>query len=382
MKIGLNAHLLSFEPTYRQAGVSKYIEALVRHLPVVAPDTDLTVFTGPAHPPTTAGFHPDIKWQHSRLPTANPNIRIAWEQSAAAFMVLRSGIDLYHAPVNVLSPGIRKPQVVTVHDLAFHYYPEQYPAMKQRYLRAMTAASVRRATLIIAVSEATRQDIIRIHRVAPERVVVVPNGVDDVMQPLPEQDVATFREQQDLPEHFFLFLGTLQPRKNVETLVRAYATVSMGIDWPLVIAGAKGWQYERIFQLVEELGLTARVRFAGHVPGEQLPLWYNAATMLVYPSRYEGFGLPLLEAMACGTAVIGSTVSSLPEVVGDAGLLVDPDDAPGLAESMLRLAADGDLRQQLERRGLKRSTSFTWHETARSTAGVYRRALAGAVGRV
>ena len=141
MNIGLNAHLLSFEPTYRQAGVSKYIEALVRHLPVVAPETDLTVFTGRARPPATAGFHPGIKWQHSRLPTANPNIRIAWEQAAAAFMVLRAGVDLYHSPVNVISPGVRKPQVLTVHDLAFHRYPEQYPAMKQRYLRTMTAAS-------------------------------------------------------------------------------------------------------------------------------------------------------------------------------------------------------------------------------------------------
>lgn len=377
MKIGLNAHLLSFEPTYRQAGVSKYIEALVRHLPDVAPDDQLTVFTGPARPLATAGFHPDIHWHHSRLPTANPNIRIGWEQTAATVNVLRSDIDLLHSPVNVISLGVRRPQVVTVHDLAFHHFPEQYPGMKQRYLRAMTAASVRRATIVIAVSEATRQDIIRIHKINPERVVVVPNGVDPVMQPLPEAQVAAFREQQDLPEHFFLFLGTLQPRKNVEGLVRAFASVSMGIDWPLVIAGAKGWQYEQIFELVRELGLTSRVRFAGHVPGEQLPLWYNAATVLVYPSRYEGFGLPLLEAMACGTAVIGSTASSLPEVVGDAGLLVDPDDTPGLAESMLRLAADSELRQQLERRGLERSASFTWQETARLTAGVYQRALAG-----
>lgn len=377
MRIGLNAHLLSFESTYRQAGVSKYIEALVRHLPSVAPDDDLIVFTGPEKPPASTGFHPGITWHHSILPTASPNVRIAWEQTVATLGIPRSGVDLLHAPVNVISMGVRVPQVVTVHDLAFHHYPEQYPGMKQRYLRTMTRASVRRATLVIAVSEATRQDIIRIHDVDPERVVVVPNGVDDFMRPLPETEVAAFREQQNLPEHFFLFLGTLQPRKNVEGLVRAFASVSMGVDWPLVIAGAKGWQYEQIFRLVEELGLTSRVRFAGHVPGEHLPLWYNAATMLVYPSRYEGFGLPLLEAMACGTAVIGSTASSLPEVVGDAGLLVDPDDIPGLAESMLRLASDSELRQQLEQRGLERSTSFTWQETARLTAGVYHRALAG-----
>lgn len=376
MRIGLNAHLLSFEPTYRQAGVSKYIEALLRYLPEVAPDLAVVAFTGPARPLPEQGFEQRIEWRHSRLPTAKPEVRIGWEQTSGVVAAHRARIDLLHAPVNVISMGVRLPQVVTVHDLAFHHYPEQYPGMKQRYLRAMTRQSVRRATRVIAVSEATRQDIISVYDIEPARVVTVPNGVDDGMRPLPSEDVQAFREEQGLPEHFFLFLGTLQPRKNIAALVRAYATASMGVDWPLVIAGAKGWQYEQIYAQVQDLGLEDRVHFAGHVPGEQLAHWYSAATILVYPSLYEGFGLPLLEAMACGTPVIGSNVSSLPEVIGDAGVQVDPRNVPALAEAMLRLAADGELRQQLSRRGLERAASFTWREAASKTVDVYRQVIA------
>ena len=376
MKIGLNAHLLSFEPTYRQAGVSKYTEAMLRYLPEVAADLELIAFTGPARPRPEQGLDSRIEWRHSRLPTAKPEVRIGWEQSSGVIAAQRAGIELLHSPVNVVSIGAWLPQVVTVHDLAFHHYPEQYPGMKQRYLRTMTRLSVRKARRVIAVSEATRQDVIAVYGVDPERVVTVPNGVDDSMQPLPEDELGRFRAEQSLPEHFFLFLGTLQPRKNIEALVRAYATASMGIDWPLVIAGAQGWQYEQIYAQVQALGLGSQVRFAGHVPGEQLRHWYSAASILVYPSFYEGFGLPLLEAMACGTPVIGSNVSSLPEVIGDAGLQVDPRDVPALASEMLRLAADRELQQQLIERGLERAASFTWRETARQTVEVYRRVIA------
>lgn len=372
MRIGLNAHLLSFEASYRQAGVSRYIEALLRYLPEVAPDLELLAFTGPSSPPAGNGFAHGIDWRHSRLPTSRPEARIVWEQMAGIPAVWRSGVDLWHSPVNVASMGVTVPQIVTVHDLAFQHFPEQYPAMKRRYLSTMTRLSARRAARVIAVSEATRQDVITTYRVDPERVVAVPNGVGDDMRPLADDEVAAFRELHGLPDHVVLFLGTLQPRKNIELLVRAYASVAMGIDWPLIIAGAKGWQYEQIFSLVRELGLTNQVRFVGHVRGEELALWYNAATVFVYPSRYEGFGLPLLEAMACGSAVVTANASSLPEVVGGAGLLVDPDDAPGLAEAILRLAGDAGLRQQLQSRGRERAKLFTWRNTALRTVDVYR----------
>jgi glycosyltransferase involved in cell wall biosynthesis len=375
VRTGLNAHLLSFDTTYRQAGVSRYIEALLRHVPDVAPDDDLVVFAGRQRAPAAAGFDQTIEWQHSRLPTANPSVRIAWEQTAGVIATRRAHLDLLHSPVNVVPLGVSTPQVVTVHDLGFHHFPEQYPGMKQRYLKAMTRLSIRKAAAVITVSEATRRDVIDVYGVDPERVVSVPNGVDDSMRPLDEDAVRRFRHRYGLPDQFVLFLGTLQPRKNIEVLIRAFALLANDIDWPLIVAGAKGWMFESLFALVDELDLTERVHFAGHVPSEDLVYWYNAASMLVYPSRYEGFGLPLLEAMACGTAVIAANTSSLPEVVGDSGLLVEPDDVEGFTAAMRTLASDDNYRQQLEQSGLERAASLTWRDTARRTVDIYHHVL-------
>lgn len=377
MRIGINGHLLSFEETYRQAGVSRYIEALLRELPGVAPDDDLVVFSGPVDAEDEGKFDPKIEWRQSRVRTVRPPVRIAWEQTAGPLAARRAGIDLMHFPVNVVTLSPSVPQVVTVHDLAFHHFPEQYPAAKQRYLRLMTRLSVGRARRVIAVSEATRQDVIRLYGRSPERVVAVPNGIGGEMKPLPPDRVAEFRRERELPEEFFLFLGTLQPRKNLETLLRAYAMIANEVAWPLIVAGAAGWQYDRTFGLVRQLGLSERVRFVGYVAGDELPLWYNAATVFVYPSLYEGFGLPVLEAMACGTPAIASNTSSLPEVVGDAGLTIDPTDTRALASAMLAVARDGDLRQQLGQRGRERAREFGWRRTAELTVEVYRQALCG-----
>lgn len=377
MRVGIIGHLLSFEPTYRQAGVSRYTEALVRELPAVAPNDDFVVFTGRQQPPEGRGFDPRVRFVHSPLPTEKPTVRIAWEQTAGVSVAVRERLDVVHAPVNVTPLVTGVPRVVTIHDLAFHLYPEQYPGAKQRYLRLMTRLSVQRAARVIAISESTRQDILRLYDCAPERVVVVPNGVSDAYQPLPADAVAAFRQAQGLPEHFILFLGTLQPRKNLDALLRAYARVADTVGWPLVVVGADGWDFQPVYRTAQELGIAEQVRFAGFAPQETLPLWYNAASMLVYPSLYEGFGLPLLESMACGTPVIAANTSSLPEVVGQAGLLIAPRDIEGLARAIQTLARDGGLRQELAERGLRRAAGYSWRATAQQTLEVYRDVAAG-----
>ena len=371
-RIGLIGHLLSFEPTYRQAGVSRYTEALVQELPHVGPDEEYVVFTGPARPPVTRGFDPGIEWVHTRMPTARPEARILWEQTVGATIARRYRLDLVHAPVNVTPLVTGAERVVTIHDLAFHLYPEQYPGAKQRYLRLMTRLSVQRAARVIAVSEATRQDVIRLYGARPDKVVTVPNGMSGGYLPLPADEVEAFRARQGLPERFILFVGTLQPRKNLETLLRAYAQVADVIGWELVVVGATGWSYAPIFETARSLGLAERVRFAGYVAGEELPLWYNAAGMFVYPSLYEGFGLPLLEAMACGTPVIAADTSSLPEVVGDAGLLVDPRDVDALTQAIHSLAGSETRREELRLRGRQRASAYSWRRTAEETLAVYR----------
>jgi glycosyltransferase involved in cell wall biosynthesis len=271
----------------------------------------------------------------------------------------------------------RVPTVITIHDLSFLRFADRFRPANRLYLTTMTRLSCRRARRIIAVSQATADEIARWLAVPTERVDVVPHGVEHKrFHPLPSDQVEAFRREKGLPERFALFLGTLEPRKNLAVLVEAFArTQAHHQGVPLVVAGGKGWYYQEVFQRVEQLSLTDTVWFPGFVPSAELPLWYNAATVFVYPSFYEGFGMPLLEAMACGTPVISSAASCMPEVVGDAGPLLKPDDTIGLAESLDRLLADADLRTELSRRGQERASGFTWEGTAAATVNCYHRVL-------
>lgn len=378
MRVGVLGHLLNFSPGFRQAGVSRYIEFLLKELPAVSYDVDLTAYaaSGVVSAADRQTFPPAIEWSLTKLPTEKPPVRIAWEQFAGPLQLTRDRIDVVHAPVNVAPILAGRPSVVTVHDLAFLVYPEQYPGIKQRYLAKLTQHSVRRAARVIAVSESTKRDILRFYGVHPDRVVVVPNGVESWMAPVEEPDeMAVFRRNQNVPEQFILFLGTLQPRKNLITLLRAWSGLEQETRLPLVVVGAEGWFYEEIFEEARRLGIAGDVFFAGYADASLLPLWYSAATMLVYPSLYEGFGLPVLEAMACGTPVIASDQSSLPELVGEAGILVAPTDVDALRSAIQRLTDDAALRSQLRASGLARAREFSWRRTARETLSVYRNAL-------
>jgi glycosyltransferase involved in cell wall biosynthesis len=368
--------LLDVRPGFRQAGVSRYIEFLVDALPSASADS-YVVYVGP-HAGKMLPRRSGIRWARSRIPTGTPEVRIAWEQLVAPAMLARDGIDVVHAPVNVSPHFTSRPTVVTVHDLAFRLFPEQYPGLKRRYLDALTRRSVEQADQVIAVSENTRADLLRAYRVNPERVHVVPNGVDPSLRTIEDPtSLARFRERHHLPEQFILALSTLQPRKNLITLLRAWARLDASSRVPLVVTGAPGWKVDPIFEEVRALGIADQVRFAGYAASDELAYWYSAATLFVYPSLYEGFGLPVLEAMACGTPVVSSNASSLPEVAGDAALLVDPRDVNGLAAAIDRLAHDPTLRADMTNRGFARARKFSWARTARETVKVYRLAAAG-----
>jgi glycosyltransferase involved in cell wall biosynthesis len=371
-RIGLNAHLLSFAGSYRQAGVSRYIAELVRAFTAEAaagPTDDYVVFASPGARSALAGQH--LRWRYSRLPTERPPVRILWEQAAGPIAAWREHLALFHGPVNVLPLALPCPGVVTVHDLAFLAYAGAHGVGRRRYLSALTALSARRAARIIAVSNFTRDEVVRRLGVSPAKVTVVPNAADPSFQPLPLDAVRRFRAEQRLPERMILAVGTLEPRKNLTGLLDAFARLAPHTDAELVIAGGKGWLYDPIFARVEALGLTGRVQFAGYIPDEELPRWYNAAEVFVYPSLYEGFGLPPLEALACGTPTVTSDRSSLPEVVGDAALLVDMRDPGSLAATLERLLADPALRAELRQRGPRRAADFSWARTASATHAVY-----------
>jgi len=291
--------------------------------------------------------------------------------------IVRKHLDLVHGTLNVLPLGRRVPGVVTIHDVSFLLFPERFLPAKRRYLATFTRLSVQGAKRVVVSSKNTGRDVVRLLGVAQERVDVVYLGVEDRLREQPSADaLAQFREQKGLPQRFFLYVGTLEPRKNLVRLVEAYAQARRGgVEWPLILAGAKGWLYEEIFQKVRDLQLERFVRFPGYVLYEDLPLWYNAASVFVYPSLYEGFGLPVAEAMACGCPVLTAQNSSLPEVAGDAAILVEGEDTMALAEGLMRLAGDAQLRADLRLRGMVQSAQFDWRNTAASMVRIYNSVL-------
>jgi len=372
--VGLNAHLLSLGRNYRGAGINWYIYNLLCHLPRVAGHYRYTAFLSERR----FSPEPPLAVRLSHLPTVRAPVRIFWEQAIQPVVLRLARVDLLHAMAFVSPLLLPCPAVVTVYDLSFLRFPESFRPLNRFYLRQFTSWSVRRAHRVIAISESTRQDVVRLLGKPAEQVDVVHCGVDGRFYPRDQAAVAAFRRKKGLPERFILFLGTLEPRKNVVSLLEAYAQLvaTGGGWWPaLVIAGAKGWFYQEIFAAVERLNLTDRVVFPGYVPEEEKPWWYNAAELFVYPSLFEGFGLPPLEAMACGTPVIVSDTSSLPEVVGDAGIQVPPGDVMALAEAMAALLHDPVARVDRRERGLARAARFSWRSAAQQTIHVYERAL-------
>lgn len=375
LHIGINAHLLSGEAGYRRAGIHQYIYQVLRHLPVDEARA-YTIYTR-----QTDGWEarPDWRVRSTRLPTERPPARIAWEQAVWPWRARRDGLSLLHSMAFAMPRLAPCPAVVTLYDLSFVHYPDAFPPLQRRYLHAATATSCRHARRLIAISESGRQDVHRIYSVPLERIDVVAPGVGDAYHPLPPDEVAAFRRRRALPERFLLHVGTLQPRKNVPLLLDALARLGRD-DAPLVLVGGKGWFYDAIFARVTELGLTERVCFAGYVDDAELPLWYNAAAALVLPSLYEGFGLPIVEALACATPVVAARTSSLPEAGGDAALYFDPSDAGELAARLADVLDRPELAGRLRAAGPQQARRFSWARAGQETAAVYDRALAAPEG--
>lgn len=369
--------LLSLASTYRGAGISAYERHLLTSMAVIQPDMTLTAIVAERNwqAPPPVRTHRAPAW------TRRPLLRILWEQVGMPVVLHRLRASLYHGLAFVIPlPEMTIPHIVTVHDLSFVRFPETLPAWKARYLRWFTRHSLKRAARVIAVSESTRRDVLTWLPLPPERVVTIHNGVEPRFRPLPKEEVAAWRTRKGLPQRFVLYLGTLQPRKNVETLIRAFArwqsqAAPQHRDTLLVVAGAKGWFYEHLFRLVDRLGIHDRVLFPGYVPDEDLPLWYNAATVLAYPSLFEGFGLPVLEAMACGTPVLAAATSSLPEIVGNAGVLLPPRDVDAWASALADVLTDEEYRRALSAAGIRRAQAFSWQRTAQQTLAVYQDVL-------
>jgi len=282
--------------------------------------------------------------------------------------------DVLFIPAHVLPVFHPRRSIVTVHDLGYLHYPEAHTSHARRYLDWSTRWNAHRATAVLADSEATRSDLIRFYDAAPQKIHVVYLGRDARLNRVTDLSrLDEIRARYGLVGRYLLYVGTLQPRKNLERVVQAFERIC-GLpdlaDLQLVLAGKQGWLYETLFRQVAHAGLQGRVIFPGYVADADLGALLSGAEAFVFPSLYEGFGIPVLEAGGCGVPVITSNTSSLPEVAGDAALLVDPLDVDAIADAMYRLVTDASLRAELARRGLENVKRFSWEKCARETLAV------------
>jgi glycosyltransferase involved in cell wall biosynthesis len=351
-----------------RTGDESYTVNLLRELPAAAPELALAcVLRDPSALPADVPL--DVR--RLRLDVANPYRRIPFSFPALA---RREDAALAHTHYFV-SPRLRCPAVVTVHDISYARAPELF-SRRDRSLLGLVRGSVRRAERVIAVSEFTRGDVIDQYRLDPAKVVAIPNGVNSMFRPMEDAE-ARVRERFGIDRPFVLCVGALQARKNVPLAIEAYARLmGRGTECELVVAGGDRGGRIDVLDAILRTRLTGRVHLVGHVEDEELPALYSAARVLVFPSLYEGFGLPALEAMASGTPVVASNTTGLAEAVGEAGLTVDPTSAEELADALGRVLNDTALRERLIAAGHERAAHFTWARAAGATADVYRDVLA------
>ena len=369
---------------HQRAGLSRYTERLAAHLLQEQGDrVALTLFhnahSGHRLPPSLADA-PQASLRLGQYP---------WRLSVLASQLARQPwyekrlppSQLYHATEHLL-PWLRRPAVLTVHDLIFERYPQHHTWTNRAFLRLGMPLFVKAAQAIIAVSQQTRRDLMALYRVPGEKIHVVHEGVDARFAPADPAQVVQVRERFSPDRPYLLMVGTLEPRKNHAAALRVLARlVREGFPHRLLIAGGRGWLFQPIQELVGELGLGQRVRFTGYVAEAELPALYTGADALVMPSLYEGFGFPVLEAMACGTPVVCSNVSSLPEVAGSAALLVDPRDEEALLAALRRILTEPGLAEELSRRGREQAARFSWSRCAEETVAVYQAVVQEAAGR-
>jgi glycosyltransferase involved in cell wall biosynthesis len=280
--------------------------------------------------------------------------------------------DLFHATEHLLPPLRGVPTVLTVHDMIFKLFPEHQKRLNYWYLNATMPLYCRRADAIITVSESSRRDIIAHYGLDPAKVTVVYEAPAPEFVPASQAAVEAARQRYGLPERFLIHVGTIEPRKNLTRLVEALQRLrDAGLTIPLLVVGGKGWLYEGFFKRLEALEVRDAVRFPGYVPSADLPVLYSAATLAVMPSVYEGFGLPVLEAMACGTPVISSRSSSLPELGGEAACYFDPYDVEEMASTIRAVWTDGEQRAEMREKGLAQAAKFSWARAAEETLAIY-----------
>ncbi len=355
MRIAVNARTLD----YPSGGPKEYLLGLVRAILDAGGHECLLYYPDERH----VGTFPEAT--ERVLPTRN---RLAFDWLALPRALRRDKPDVVFFPSSNMPAGIPCPAVVAMLDLGyFHPTLRMYKRGDTLYMRRFIRYAARRAERLVAISEHTRADVLRLTKARPEQVAVTPLACDPLYKvPVAPEDVAAFRERHGLSQPYILYAGNISPRKNLGTLLAAFARAGERLPCDLAVTGGLAWS-EDFSKTVARLGLAGRVRRLGHVTRREMPLLYHGALALAFPSLFEGFGLPVLEAQACGTPVVCAATTSLPEVAGDGALLVAPADADAWADTLVRVVADAALRADLIQRGRANEARFTWTQTARLT---------------
>lgn len=363
------------------AGIGRLVRDLIGGLAALDRQTPYKLFVAGAEksklPPIPG---PNFTWKATRIsPLWFARL---WHRAQVPLVVesFVGPVALFHATDFTLPPTLPSTKtILTVHDLSFVRTPETAPPVLKIYLDKVVPRSVRRADHVIADSQATKDDLIELYGTPPDKISVVLSGVSPRYVPIVDSaQLNAVRQRYHIPEgrRYIFSIGTVQPRKNYGRLMEALAMLGPAFeDVILVIAGGKGWLDNPIFETVKRLGLEDRVFFTGFVEDADVPALYSGATLTAYPSLYEGFGFPVAESMACGTPVVTSTVSSMPEVAGDAALLVDPYNSEAIADALRRLLDDVDLHKRLKLAGLEQAQQFTWEKSAQTLQAIYQKVL-------
>lgn len=366
----------------QSAGIGRFVRSLVAALARIDAENEYLLVHAAPNGDVTPVYPSAPNFRRRQLRFSQRLLDIVWHRLGLPLPanLMTGPVDIFHSPDFVLPPVRQARTLLTVHDLAFLLQPECADASLRQYLEQAVPRSARRADFVVADSENTRNDVICLLGVPPERVEVVPGGVDPSFAPVEDPDrLAAVRAHLGVGDHpFILAVGVIEPRKNLRLLFDAYQLLRdrRAIPHRLVVVGRRGWLWEDIVAHAERSPYRDDIRFVGFVPEGDIAAVYSAADVFAFPSLYEGFGLPPLEAMACGTPVVASRSSSLPEVVGEAGLLVDPHSVDELAAALEQLIEDQALRAELRRRGLERAGHFTWEAAAARLLAVYRKLAA------
>lgn len=369
MHIVINTIATSRQPI----GVGRYIRCLVEALCTTSPSHRYTLLVAHSMREWMVPYSGSVTARVLPVPCRPSFLGALWHPLVVQIL-RQDAAEVYHLPNTMPLLRTPCPAVVSIHDLQ-EFRIQRYGLGRTLYRRAISRMAARRATRIITMSAHAKRDIVRLLGVAPEKVAVIPEGVEERFFASGDRaHDARLLEKLGVREPYLLTVGEIHPGKNIATLVRAFAQIARDVPHTLVLAGKPGWQGHRILREIAASPVRARVQYLGYVDEETLLTLYRRAEAFVLPSLYEGFGLPLLEAMAVGTPVISSNASCLPEVAGGAAVLVPPS-AEALAEAMLRVVRDATLREELRTRGRCQARRFSWQETARSTLRVYEEAV-------